>query len=181
MRGFAVDIRKAFEEGRFLDIVGSSDFLTSYEERLTLGKSLIKLGRDSEALAVFMEMSREIENRIKSLFYIAEIYHRLGDEESARFYLARYLAFRPDDDEAADLMEAVQETPMMMEPSLELARIYSRQGHFSQALDIYSGLLMTSMDPEVREEALKVQNLSIIKTLEGWLERLKSGQGDTPL
>ncbi|HQP30304.1 MAG TPA: hypothetical protein PLB81_03180 [Deltaproteobacteria bacterium] len=176
-----MDIKKAFEEGRFLDIVGSADFLTSYEERLILGQSLMKLGRDSEALTVFQGMYREIEHRIKSLYYIAQIHQRSGDEESARFYLARYLAFRPDDDEAADLMEAVQETPMMMEPSLELARLYGRQGHFSQALDIYGGLLMTSMDPEVRDEALKVQNLSIIKTLEGWLERLKSGRSDTPL
>jgi len=176
-----VDIKKAFEEGRFLDIVGSADFLTSYEERLILGQSLMKLGRDSEALTVFQEMYREIEHRIKSLYYIAQIHQRSGDEERARFYLTRYLAFRPDDDEAADLMEAVQETPMMMEPSLELARLYGRQGHFSQALDIYGGLLMTSMDPEVRDEALKVQNLSIIKTLEGWLERLKSGRSDTPL
>jgi len=171
-----VDIKKAFEEGRFLDIAGSSDFLTSYEERLVLGKSLIKLGRDSEALSVFQELNREIEHRIKSLFYIAEIHQRQGDDETARFYLERYLAFCPDDDEAADLMEAVQEPPMMMEPSLELARIYGRQGHFSQALDIYGGLIMTSMDPEVRNEALKVQNLSIIKTLEGWLERLKASQ-----
>ena len=169
-----MDIKKAFEEGRFLDIVGSSDFLTSYEERLILGQSLIKLGRDSEALAVFQELYREIEHRIKSLFYLAEIHQRQGDDESARFYLTRYQAFHPDDDEAADLMEAVQRPSMMMEPSLELARLYGKQGHFSQALDIYSGLLMTSMDPEVRSEALKIQNLSIIKTLEGWLERLKA-------
>ena len=168
-----MDIKKAFEEGRFLDIAGSSDFLTSYEERIILGKSLVKLGRDSEALAVFQELYREIEHRITSLFHLAEIHQRMGDDESARFYLERYLAFRPDDDEAADLMDAVQEGPMMMEPSIELARLYGRQGHYAQALDIYAGLLLTSMDPEVRNEALKVQNLSIIKTLEGWLERLK--------
>jgi len=176
MRGSAVDIKKAFEEGRFLDIVGSSDFLTSYEERLILGQSLVRLGRDSEALSVFQELYREIEHRLKSLYYMAEIHQRQGDDESARFYLTRYLAFRPDDDEAADLMEAVQGPSMLTEPSLELARLYGRQGHFSQALDIYSALIMTSMDPEVRNEALKIQNLSIIKTLEGWLDRLKSMQ-----
>lgn len=168
-----MDIKKKFEEGRFLEIAGMSDFLTSYEERMILGKSLLKLGRDTEALTVFQEMYREIEHRIKSLYYIADIHQRLGSDETARFYLERYLAFCPEDDEAADLMDVVQEPPMMMEPSLELARIYGRQGHYAQALDIYAGLLMTSMDPEVKNEALKVQNLSIIKTLEQWLGRIK--------
>lgn len=168
-----MDIKKAFEEGRFLEIAGMADFLTSYEERLILGMSFLKLGRDTDALEIFKELYREIEHRIKSLFYIAQIYQKFGDNESARFYLERYLAFCADDDEAADLMEAVHEKPLMMEPSLELARLYGRQGHYTQALDIYGGLLMTSMDPEIRSEALKIQNLSIIKTLEQWLEKIK--------
>lgn len=172
MRGSAVDIRKAFEEGRFLDIAGLADILTSYEERLILGRSLQNLGRDSEAQAVFEELYREIQRRIRALFHLAQIHARQGDHDTARYYLERYRVFYPEDDEAADLMETV-ERPLMMEPSLELARIYSRQGHYAQALDIYAGLLMTSMDEEVRQEALRTQNLFLIKTLEQWLERLK--------
>lgn len=173
MKGLSVDLKQAFEEGRFLDIAGMADYLTSYEERLILGMALEKLGRDSEALTVFQELYREIEHRIRSLFHLARIHDRQGDHESARFYLERYLAFCPEDDEAADLREAVQERPMLMEPSIELARLYTRQGHYRQALDIYAGLLMTSMDEETRQEALRTQNLFIIKTLEQWLTRIK--------
>jgi tetratricopeptide (TPR) repeat protein len=173
MRGLGVDIKKVFEEGRFLEIIGMADILTSYEERLILGISMMKLGRDLDALDVFKGLYKEIENRIKSLLYIARLYQKLGDVDSARYFIQRYLAFCPDDDEAQDILQSFEGLTLLSEPSVELARLYGQQGYYKQALDIYAGLIMTKMDAEIRKEALRIQNLDIIQTLEQWLARLK--------
>ncbi len=169
---FFMDIKKAFDEGRFLDILDASHAITSPEDRLLLGISLYKLGKTHEALDVFMKIYFHIDFLSKALFYIGKIYKETGDEDLAEQFINNYLVFRPDDDEAKDLL-ASGRTVLMEMPSVELARLYTKQGYFEKAVDIYAKLFDASDDPSMKKEALAAQGLYIIKSLEGWLEGMR--------
>lgn len=170
-----MDLKKAFDEGRFFDIVSAAPSPSSPEEKLILGISLYKLGRDEEALSVFDEIAREAEKMMKALYYQGLIYRQQGDLERAKHCLSRYALFYPDDDEAQDILDAPEEEgSLLSEPSVELAKIYAMQGHYEEALDIYARVQQTAaLAPDVRKEALGVQDIYILKTLETWLKRLK--------
>ncbi|HHO75880.1 MAG TPA: tetratricopeptide repeat protein [Deltaproteobacteria bacterium] len=171
-----MDFEKAFDRGEFLEIASASDRVRTSRERLILGISLFKLGRNSEAMSVLKEIEEEIEHLVKALYYMARIHSRQHEYDAAELALIRYTAFYPDDDEARDILERPDENEegMVSEPSAELARIYAQQGHYEEALNIFADLLKTSaQDPELKKEALKVQDRYLLKSLEQWLERLK--------
>jgi len=175
MAGLSENVKIAFEEGRLLDVVRAAKYRRSPEDRLLLGISLFKLGREGEALDVLGKVADQAEGLIKSFYYLALIYNQKEDVLQAKAYLQKYLAFHHEDDEARDLLEQ-QEVPdmLMKEPSIELAKIYAQQGHYEQALDIYALVdRITGLDDTALQEAGNVQNLFIMKTLHGWLERLK--------
>jgi tetratricopeptide (TPR) repeat protein len=175
MAGLSENVKIAFEEGRFLDVVRSAKYRRNPEDKLLLGISLFKLGREGEALDVLSKVAGQAEGLIKSFYYLALIYNQKEDVLQAKSYLQKYLAFHPEDDEARDLLEQ-QEVPemLMKEPSLELAKIYAQQGHYEQALDIYAQVdKTTGLDYSALQEAGNTQNLFIMKTLNGWLERIK--------
>ncbi|MCD6570407.1 MAG: tetratricopeptide repeat protein [Deltaproteobacteria bacterium] len=167
-----MDIKKAFDESRFLDIADAADEIKRVEDRLMLGISLHKLGKAKDALEVFRNIYEHIDSLIRAVFYMGIIHKDLGDMDLATDYIRCYLAFRPDDDEAKDVLSSESTSGLISEPSLELARLYTKQGHFKEAVDIYAKLSATSDDPEVKKEAIKTQNMHIIRTLEGWLEVL---------
>ena len=112
---------------------------------------------------------------VKAHYYMARIYSQQGDMESAQECLRKYSCFYPDDDEARDILETPEESKTLLsEPSLGLAKIYAQQGHYEEALDIYARVLKTpGQEPELKKEALHVQDMYILKTLETWLERIK--------
>ena len=171
-----MDFEKAFDAGEFLEIVSASDRVQTSREKLILGISLFKLGRNSEAMRVLKEIEEEIEHLVKALYCMARIHSRQGDYDAAELALMRYAAFYPDDDEARDILErpGEKEEGMVSEPSAELARIYAQQGHYEESLNIFADLLKTSADdPELKKEAFKVQDRYLLKSLEQWLERLK--------
>jgi tetratricopeptide (TPR) repeat protein len=170
-----MDFKKAFDEGKFLDIASQAQSAVTSDEKLILGISLFKLGRDNDALGIFDAISRELEHMVKALFYMARIYSQQGDMDSAGECLRKYTAFCPDDDEAHDILESpADKDTLVSEPSVELAKIYAQQGHYEEALDIYSSLLKSSdQPPEVNKEARNTQDMYILKTLETWLERIK--------
>jgi hypothetical protein len=57
---------------------------------------------------------------------------------------------------------------------VDLARVYAQQGHFEQALDIYTQVdHLGVLDEAARRDAMNVQNHYLMKTLESWLVRLK--------
>jgi tetratricopeptide (TPR) repeat protein len=175
MAGLSENVKIAFEEGRFLDVVRSAKYRRNPEDRLLLGISLFKLGREAEALDVLGKIAGQAEGLMKSFYYLALIYNEREDVLQAKACLQKYLAFHPEDDEARDLLEK-QEVPemLMKEPSLELAKIYAQQGHYEQAVDIYAQVdKTTGLDDSALQEAGNAQNLLIMKTLQGWLERLK--------
>jgi tetratricopeptide (TPR) repeat protein len=174
MAGLSESVKIAFEEGRFLDVVRSAKYRRNPEDRLLLGISLFKLGREAEALDVLGKVAGQAEGLIKSFYYLALIYKQREDVLQANSYLQKYLAFHPEDDEAKDMLEQ-QEVPemLMKEPSIELAKIYAQQGHYEQALDIYAQVgKITGLDDTALQEAGNTQDLFIMKTLHGWLERL---------
>ena len=175
MAGLSENVKIAFEEGRFLDVVRAAKYRRNPEDRLLLGISLFKLGREGDALDVLGKVAGQAEGLMKSFYYLALICNQREDVLQAKAHLQKYLAFHPEDDEARDLLEQ-QEVPemLMKEPSLELAKIYAQQGHYEQALDIYAQVDKTGgLDDSALQEAGSAQNLFIMKTLHGWLERLK--------
>ena len=170
-----MDFKKAFDDGRFLAIASAGDSAATNEERLIVGISLFKLGRDNEASIIFDQIAKDVEHLVKAHYYMALIYSQQGDMESARQCLDKYMSFYPDDDEAYDMLEAAgDKNPLVNEPSLGLATIYAQQGHYEEALDIYADVLKKSdQEPELKKKALRVQDMYILKTLETWLERMK--------
>ncbi|HVN72819.1 MAG TPA: tetratricopeptide repeat protein [Desulfomonilia bacterium] len=175
MAGSSENVKKAFDEGRFLDVVRAAKSRKNPEDRLLLGIALFKLGRQGEALDILSNIADLSQTLIKSFYYMALIHLQKQDDVHAKSCLQKYLAFYPDDDEARDLLEKPSASDMLMkEPSLELAKVYAQQGHFEQALDIYTQVdKLAGLDEVARGEAREVQDLFIMKTLQGWLERLK--------
>lgn len=169
-----MDIQQAFDHGDFLTVVESAEKAVSPEEKLLVGISLFKLGKLSEAMEVLREVSDTARELAKAFFFMAQIHMERGEAESAQFCIDQYIPFYPDDDEALDMLQSGRQMPpLISEPSLELARLYANQGHFKEALDIYVGLLKAQEEePDVRKEARRVEAMYIIKTLEGWLERM---------
>ena len=175
MADLSADVKTAFDEGRYLQIVQAAEGCSSPEDRLMLGISLFKLGKANEALDVLGNVAAQAEHLTKALYYLALIYRQRGDEGIAKACLQKYLAFFPDDDEAHDLIESSgSPQSLMKEPSAQLARIYAQQGHFEQALDIYIQVEnMNGLDDDSLKEAHQAQDMYILKTLQGWLERVK--------
>lgn len=176
MAGSSEKVKKAFDEGRFLDAVREAKSRRNPEDKLLSGIALYKLGRNGEALEVLEKISAQAQSLIRAHYYLALIHRQQGNEAAERACLQRYLSFYPEDDEARDLLEsrAPTEEELMKEPSVELAKVYAQQGHYEQALDIYSQVeVMGTLDDAARQEAANVQNLFLMKTLQGWLERLK--------
>ncbi|MBN1637209.1 MAG: tetratricopeptide repeat protein [Deltaproteobacteria bacterium] len=168
-----MNIKQAFHDQKYLEIVNTSDNLISSEDRLMLGISLYRLGRYDEALRVLNKISVEAQELVKSLFFMGKIYQQKGDMDAAKQCIQRYLVFYPDDDEAYDVIQAPQDVADMISmPSKELAQLYAQQGHLEQALDIYANLLKDSPEANIRDIALETQNIFIERTLEQWLERV---------
>lgn len=176
MAGSSEKVQRAFDEGRLLDVVRAAKTRKNPEDKLLSGISLYKLGRFSEALEVLEKVSDQAQSLARALYYLSLIHRKRGDNDQARICLERYLAFYPDDDDAKDHLETgiADYDELMKEPSIELARIYAQQGHYEQALDIYNQVKhLGVLDDTARQDAMNVQNLYLMKTLEGWLVRLK--------
>ncbi|HNY64465.1 MAG TPA: hypothetical protein PKM41_03440 [Deltaproteobacteria bacterium] len=171
-----MDMHEAFDRGDFLTVADSASAARTPEEMLLVAVSLYKLGKLGDAMDYFRELSDLVMKLSKGFLYMAKIHRDRGEPETARFLLERYAHFYPDDDEARDLLEDNGEEPSLVsETSPELARVYAAQGHFEQALEIYVSLLDKGLhDPEIEKEARRAQSMHIVRTLEGWLERLRS-------
>jgi tetratricopeptide (TPR) repeat protein len=169
-------MRKAFDEGRFLDVVQGRNLCKSHEQKLMLGISLFKLGRTQEAFAILEKIGEKTEHLAKVFYYLALIHKSRGDEETASSYLQKYMVFYPDDDDALDQIDSreSESESLLKEPSVQLAKVYAQQGHYEQALDIYSQVdKITGLDDDALKDAHQVENLYIMKTLQGWLEKVE--------
>lgn len=170
-----MNIKKTFDEGKFSEVVRHADRCLSPEEKLMLGISLFKLGKTHEALDILESIAAQAQQLTRAFYFMAILYRHRGDEDTARDCLQKYLAFNPNDDEAYDLLDTPEASESLMrEPSVQLAKIYAQQGHFEQALDIFSQVdKITGLDDDSLKEARQVQNMHIMKTLQGWLEKVK--------
>jgi len=167
-----LDIKNAFVHGRYLEIIEASDQISSNEDKILLGMSLMRMGEHQQAAFVLAGIESQIEEMIEVLKHLGIVYANMGEPDLSKRCIERYLAFRPDDDEALDYLEGIPETAFVSEKSVELARIYASQGQYEMSLDIYAGLEELKTDEEIRKDALDVQRLFIIKTLEEWVGRL---------
>lgn len=170
-----MNMQEAFDRGDYLGVADSAPAAATPEEKLLVAVSLLRIGRASEAMEYFRELSDLVKRLSKAFLYMAQIHGDRGEPETAVFCLERYALFYPDDDEAAALLEEREgEAPLVADASPELARIYASQGHYEQALDIYVSLMEKgALEPEMEREAHRVQSMHVVKTLEGWLERLR--------
>lgn len=176
MSDSSAKLRKAFDEGRFLEVVQGRNLCKSLEQKLILGISLFKLGRTQEAFSVLDKVAEKTGRLAKVYYYLGLIHRSRGQEETGRGCLEKYLAFYPDDDEAMDIVETQESDPekLVKEPSVHLARVYAQQGHYEQALDIFAQVdKMAGLDDEALKDAHQVENLYIMKTLQGWLEKVE--------
>lgn len=177
MAGSSEKIQQAFDEGRYLDVIRAARSRKNPEDKLLAGISLYRLGRYAESLDILEKVSLQASNLAKAEYYLALIHRRQGDENAARMRLKCYLAYHPEDDDARDLLErpaSLPEEGLVREPSVELAKVYADQGHYTEALDILAEIeKKNGLDEETKRFAERVQNLFLMKTLEEWLVRLK--------
>lgn len=168
-------IPRAFEQGDFLQVAEAAGEARSPEEELMVGVSLLKVGRETEAVEVLSRVSRRAGELARAYYHLAVVHQGRGEIEQARSCLELYLAFYPDDDEALDMLQGEDdEESMVDEASPLLARLYANQGHYRQAVEIYARILSgPGGTPELKHEARKVQAMHVVKTLEGWLERAR--------
>ena len=167
-----MDIKKAFAEGKYLEIIEASTGISTAQEKIILGMSLMKMGEYEHAALILAGIEAQIDEMVDALKHLGIVYAKMGEPDLSRRCIERYIAFRPDDDEALDLLEGVPENELVSGQSVELARIYASQGLYEQSLDIFAALDEINTDTEIRKEATNVQKLFIIKTLEEWLGRL---------
>lgn len=173
IRGIHVDIKKAFAEGRYLDIIEASSEITTTRDKIILGMSLMKMGEYQQAALILAGIEAQIDEMVDALKHLGTVYAKMGESDLSRRCIERYIAFRPEDDEALDLLEGTPETEMVSGQSIELARVYAAQGLYEQSLDIFAALEEIRTDAGVKKEATDIQKLFIIKTLEEWLGRIK--------
>jgi tetratricopeptide (TPR) repeat protein len=167
-----VDIKKAFAEGKYLEIIEASTEISTTQEKIILGMSLMRMGDYEQAALILAGIEAKIDEMIDALKHLGIVYAKMGEPDLSRRCIERYIAFRPEDDEALDLLEGVPENKLVSGKSVELARIYASQGLYEQSLHIFAVLDEIRTDSEIRKEAIDVQKLFIIKTLEEWLGRL---------
>jgi tetratricopeptide (TPR) repeat protein len=170
-----MNMREAFDRGDFLSVAELAPAARTPDEKLMVAVSLLRLGKTGDAMDYFRELADLVKDLSKAFLYMAQVHRDRNEPETAKFCVERYLIFYPDDDEAYALLHGEEEeAPMVGAASPELARVYASQGHFEQALDIYVELGKAGqLDTETEREARKVQTMHVMKTLEGWLERLK--------
>jgi tetratricopeptide (TPR) repeat protein len=172
-----MNMQEAFDQGDFLGVADSASLASTPEEKLLVAVAMLKIGRVTEALDSFRDISDQVKKLSKAFLYMAQIHRDRKEPETAKFCIERYAVFYPDDDEALAILQDQEEEPASLvdDDSPELAGVYAAQGHFEQALDIYVNILRKGVvDQETEKEARKVQTMYIIKTLEGWLERLRA-------
>jgi tetratricopeptide (TPR) repeat protein len=178
IRGIRVDIKKAFAEGRYLEIIEASNEISTTRDKIILGMSLMKMGEYQQAALILAGIEAQIDEMVDALKHLGAVYAKMGEADLSRRCIERYIAFRPEDDEALDLLEGVPESEMVSGQSIELARVYAAQGLYEQSLDIFAALDEIRTNAEVKKEATEIQKMFIIKTLEEWLGRLKNESSD---
>jgi tetratricopeptide (TPR) repeat protein len=174
-----MDVKKAFAEGKYLEIIEASSEILTTQDKIILGMSLMRMGEYEHAAIILAGIEAQIDEMVDALKHLGIVYAKMGETDLSKRCIERYIAFRPEDDEALDLLEGVPENNVLVSgQSVELARIYASQGLYEQSLDIFAMLDEIKTDAEIRKEAIGVQKLFIIKTLEEWLGRLANEGSD---
>jgi len=143
--------------------------------RVTLARSLIDLGQDSEAEKELGSVLGNSPDNLLASRLLAGVLIRLGRRDEARSEVDRLLGLNPDDEEGLRLRDQLEhagepgpvsgavsrvaELPAATVPAEDvsgvqlktstLARLYEEQGLLEKALGVYDTLL--SMDPDNRD------------------------------
>jgi tetratricopeptide (TPR) repeat protein len=147
--------------------------------RRLLAESYFETGRISQAEAELGRTITRIEELIPAYRLQAELYSLQKRNEEAAAALELYLAHRPEDHEARDLLSAlkVEETPPVAEPEPReeaiseemeesdeplpeiatptLAEIYHDQGQIEEAIETYEKVLLRNPEDERSRERLE--------------------------
>ena len=114
--------------------------------RLTLGRSLLKLGRLDEAAAALQKAQSDPRNRPEAVFLLAQCFHEKGFLDLARKEYQAALADRPDSDQRA------------REILYHLGAIAEAEGNTAEARGFYARIYQ--VDIGFRDVAQKMEQLA---------------------
>ncbi|MFH1241457.1 MAG: tetratricopeptide repeat protein [Pseudomonadota bacterium] len=189
---------KMEEEGRHSEVIQESlkalgRYPGDIRLRILLAESYLKVGFIGQAEVELEKATSMIEDLISSYKLKAKIYLMQKRQNEAGDALKRYLAHKPGDPEALDLLEQIRRTPgdaggMPEEPpgvetlsgqedeevfselaTPTLAEIYYNQGQIEQAISTYERVLLTSPNDKA-----SLKRLLELKAL------IKEGGGERP-
>ncbi len=165
---------------------GGLDIFPGYTSaRVTLARSLIDLGQDTEAEKELGAVIGNSPDNLLASRLLAGLLIRMGRTDEARSEVDRLLRMSPDDEEGLRLRDQIEQNdepgarpeaaPRAADPpaatvpaedssaiqikTSTLARLYEEQGLFEKALGIYDTLL--AMDPDNRGMARRADELRV--------------------
>ncbi len=174
---------KMEQEGRHSEVIRESlKALGRYPDdiplRILLAESYLKVGFIGQAEVELEKATSMIEDLISSYKLKAKIYLMQERQDEAADALKRYLAHKPSDPEALDLLEQIRLGPgdtngtPEEQPGLEtvseqedeevfselatptLAEIYYNQGQIEEAISTYERVLLTAPDDKASQKRL---------------------------
>ncbi len=148
--------------------------------RRLLAETYFEAGLTSQAETELEKVTIQIDDLVSSYKLQAELYAKQGKKMEAFEALKLYLAHRPDDQEALNLLETLEpiEEAMDVEPAshaqggeppkistVTLAEIYYNQGQIEEAMDIYEKVV--AQNPEDQRARIRLKELKAMKVADG--------------
>jgi tetratricopeptide (TPR) repeat protein len=155
--------------------------------RQLLAETCYEVGRIPQAEAELEKLLKQLDTFLPAYKLQAEIYRQQDRDVEATWLLNLYLAHRPEDEEAVEMLEALKDIeqstaseppPPVEEPSLEiegvlkekkrvatptLGEVYFNQGLIHEAISVYEKVVVENPDDERSKERL-IELQSTLKT-----------------
>jgi tetratricopeptide (TPR) repeat protein len=155
--------------------------------RQLLAETCYEVGRIPQAEAELEKLLKQLDTFLPAYKLQAEIYRQQDRDVEATWLLNLYLAHRPEDEEAVEMLEALKDIeqstaseppPPVEKPSLEiegalkekkrvatptLGEVYFNQGLIHEAISVYEKVVVENPDDERSKERL-IELQSTLKT-----------------
>ena len=146
--------------------------------RQLLAETCYEVGRIPQAEAELDKLLRQLDTFLPAYKLQAEIYRQQDRDAEAAGLLNLYLAHRPEDQDAVEILETLKDAeesivseppPLVEEPSLEiegtlegkrrvatptLSEVYFNQGLIHEAINVYEKVVVENPDDERSKERL---------------------------
>jgi tetratricopeptide (TPR) repeat protein len=155
--------------------------------RQLLAETCYEVGRIPQAEAELEKLLKQLDTFLPAYKLQAEIYRQQDRHTEAAWLLKLYLAHRPEDEDAVEILEALKDVedsmvseppPPVEEPSIEiegapkekrrvatptLGEVYFNQGLIHEAINVYEKVVVENPDDERSKERL-IELQSTLKT-----------------